>query len=946
MWEGVQCSSPCGCAATHPSQSSGLSSVLEQFGGPGLLPPQQQFGGIPTGEPCPSMWPHTQHMGGQPWASPPPAPPQHPPLQPPQQGMYQNPQLCPPHQCPHALQYPLQQRAPFHDSQNLAHMPGCKGGGRGGNRKPHWQDPQGPFPKQSPACQPDWTSGNSFCSNYPQFGGMPNFPPHSAPEGCGNRAGDAYMDRLGQGQTPSSSSQMGCASRPLDSVSAHDASHIANLQPSNRDYGWSMQHSMAAAQHTPGQPPSPSTHGACGQDYQHNPFMRNQPVTGNAWWGTGYAAQAPGTGYASPGEAPRHANPSGSGKRGRRNAGQTRESNWQRRGPGNVTRDFRRPAQASFAQILRAAKARLRHVSVAEGAPPDRNRSTGGRSSQNRNSGTLSLQGPAGAGVSARWVVQEGLETRAQDPDMDGNCEPLQRLQDLREVYVRVESSAPPGCQITVNLNGESSILSSGCVRQRGMMVEEKRFAIAPLGSGEAHKSDAAAGAADLRGIGRGSDCSSASAGSPRAEECSQDGISGLEHSNLYSASSLQLGGSRLSAQPSTEAVTMAAAEVPITKPITSGRAECASFSAVIMLDTIEVQAKTTQELKEPELEVVEVLETSVVVRMGGLTGDRFELTVYASGAVESLGSAATLVQRGPVRSTESVHRIGQLESSQVYVAWVRVFCESQVMESRQKGFKTLPPRVKTIWDEADHVILDVSPTATTKEITRAWRQKSLQFHPDKETDPDKKDAAEEMMKRLNLAKQNMLRSAPLDDNAASPSAAHSAAPDIVPRRDPGSSSHGAQQRAPSSDSSSSSDDLWSSQDGEARFPAMPKSPKGAAAHVEGEPCEEDSLFDKDSLRCSLRVEAPKSPKLKVLTRGLTSFNLEASGLPLGGMVEVQSFMDGAWQAVTEMSNITSPCMRFTVDDLEENSSYRFRLRTLVELEPLRLLFAEFAADE
>merc|ERR1719401_1193670 len=38
--------------------------------------------------------------------------------------------------------------------------------------------------------------------------------------------------------------------------------------------------------------------------------------------------------------------------------------------------------------------------------------------------------------------------------------------------------------------------------------------------------------------------------------------------------------------------------------------------------------------------------------------------------------------------------------------------------------------------------------------------------------------------------------------------------------------------------------------------------------------------------------------------------------------------------------------MRFTIEDLEENCSYRLRLRTVVELEPLRLLFAEFAEED
>ncbi|CAE7503516.1 unnamed protein product, partial [Symbiodinium sp. CCMP2456] len=42
-------------------------------------------------------------------------------------------------------------------------------------------------------------------------------------------------------------------------------------------------------------------------------------------------------------------------------------------------------------------------------------------------------------------------------------------------------------------------------------------------------------------------------------------------------------------------------------------------------------------------------------------------------------------------------------------------------------------------------------------EIVKAWRSKSLQYHPDKVPD-EQKEEAEEMMKRLNLAKQNMMK--------------------------------------------------------------------------------------------------------------------------------------------------------------------------------------------
>ncbi|CAK0857694.1 unnamed protein product [Prorocentrum cordatum] len=166
----------------------------------------------------------------------------------------------------------------------------------------------------------------------------------------------------------------------------------------------------------------------------------------------------------------------------------------------------------------------------------------------------------------------------------------------------------------------------------------------------------------------------------------------------------------------------------------------------------------------------------NTVLRLSQLTGDRFELTVYASGGSADGGSAATLVQEGRVRNLVAIHRVGQLESSQVYVAWVKVFCEGQALESQQKGFKTLPPRVLTIWDKPDHEILGVDKMATSKEIIKSWRSLSLQFHPDKETDPEKKEDAEEMMKRLNIAKQNMLRSCP-----TSPDGPETPTPDAGP---------------------------------------------------------------------------------------------------------------------------------------------------------------------
>jgi len=324
---------------------------------------------------------------------------------------------------------------------------------------------------------------------------------------------------------------------------------------------------------------------------------------------------------------------------------------------------------------------------------------------------------------------------------------------------------------------------------------------------------------------------------------------------------------------------------------------------------------------------------------MTDLTGDRFELTVYASGC--SSDSAATLVHRGPIRSSESVHRIGQLEPSQVYVAWVRVFCEHEVRESKQKGFKTLPARVKTIWDQPDHEILGVSKDATAKEITKAFRQKSLQCHPDKETDPEKKDAAEEHMKRLNLAKQNMMRCAPKDAACNEPEtpAADPEAPAPAPTdgQDPSQSP----RFGGPSGGFDSGDDTGSDMDTFWR-PRVNMSPKARSPVVQETP--QQPTREEGSFCCSLRIEAAKPPKLQVIERGLTTLSINASCLPLAGTVEVQRFQDGCWQAALPAVKVTSETMRFTLTDLQENSSYRLRLRTTIELEPLRFR-AQFIGD-
>lgn len=89
-------------------------------------------------------------------------------------------------------------------------------------------------------------------------------------------------------------------------------------------------------------------------------------------------------------------------------------------------------------------------------------------------------------------------------------------------------------------------------------------------------------------------------------------------------------------------------------------------------------------------------------------------------------------------------------------------------------------------------------------------------------------------------------------------------------------------------------------------------------------------------------IEATKLPKLQVTERGLNSLVIEACGLPLHGKVEVQTYQGDRWQAALPAVEANSDKMTFTLSELEENSSHRLRLRTIIELEPLRLEFAQF----
>jgi len=369
------------------------------------------------------------------------------------------------------------------------------------------------------------------------------------------------------------------------------------------------------------------------------------------------------------------------------------------------------------------------------------------------------------------------------------------------------------------------------------------------------------------------------------------------------------------------------------------------AFQASVVLDCQAMTAKTETALLQPEIDVVEVADASVVIRLSKLTGERFELTVYASGAGELLGSAATLVQRGPVRTSESTQRIGPLQASQVYVAWVKVFSEQKSRDSKQKGFKTLEEKEKTIWDEKDHVILGLSPDATAKEITRSWRQLSLQYHPDKILEEAEKDKAEEMQKRLNLAKANMLK-------CASSARGEDESPDNASEMSP-SGAHGRGQSSSDfgmglhSDDSDDDHEVARRRHGMAGFNHHSFFEDDSSESEEEEPKEPEAEED-GQLRCSLNVQASNPPSLKIIERGLKYLRVEAAGLPADCMFEVMKTKDGSdlWEVASPQLKATSPTMRVTLQDLEESTSYRLRLRTHVQIEPLRFTFAEFAPDK
>mmetsp|Transcript_7477 Transcript_7477/g.16517 ORF Transcript_7477/g.16517 Transcript_7477/m.16517 type:complete len:615 (-) Transcript_7477:204-2048(-) len=524
--------------------------------------------------------------------------------------------------------------------------------------------------------------------------------------------------------------------------------------------------------------------------------------------------------------------------------------------------------------------------------------------------------------LSACWVLHDESLDRLQSQSAgDEATEEEPRRSDAAEVSdpsryrtvaVRLESTLT-GCDVKVELNGVCSSLSKPTFgRHKRLSFKEERFHIVPLEEEEEAEEPEQEAGLDNDG----------------EKQATEEEKHGDEDSTGSGGPPVPDSGDVPEADPS---------PIPCQlEPLKRPSAGPASFSAVVTLETEEVQAWTAQTLVEPGIVVVEVFDTSVILRLTELTGDRFELTVYASGRSESSSQASTLV-RGLVRSSESLQTIDKLESSQVYVAWVRVFCDKQVQESKQKGFKTLAAKEKTIWDEPDHEILGVSPHATAKEITKAFRQMSLLYHPDKENDPEKKDAAEDMMKRLNLAKTNMLRCASTDTTTEG---GFNDSPLHTPMRPPsGQPFFSGGDVGSFSDSEYNSDSDASFRGGyQERTESMrtPKQEDAGPAHKEEEPC----------LRCSLRIQAPRPPKLQVQKREITSLELEATCLPLGGTVEVQRFDRDSWIAACAPVVASSTTMKFIVEDLEEHCQYRFRLKTSLQLDPLRFAFARLARDD
>lgn len=368
-----------------------------------------------------------------------------------------------------------------------------------------------------------------------------------------------------------------------------------------------------------------------------------------------------------------------------------------------------------------------------------------------------------------------------------------------------------------------------------------------------------------------------------------------------------------------------------------SGSEWTADLAPSICLDCCTLVARTDQKLLVPTIDVVEAHDTSVVLNLGNLTGETFELTVYASGCAVS--AASTLVQKGPVRGSESVHRIGPLEASQVYVAWVKVLIGNKFEESKQKGFKTKQAKEKTIWDEKDHIILGVSEDATSKEIVKAWRMKSLQFHPDKVPD-DQKEEAEEMMKRLNLAKVNMMKFArsdtPVDDVIPEQNDDEREDSEVPEDFNVPEYFEGSDAGAP----------YMGTADGDEVSEDEPNAADSCDEEAEVNIARSEADAQDGRVRCSLKIQAKNPPSLRVVESGLQEIELEASGLTPGCHVQVLKGDDDLWTAVTELELASSSTMHFHIPNLLENTSYRFRLRAELPVEPLRMKYLRFEEED
>jgi len=542
------------------------------------------------------------------------------------------------------------------------------------------------------------------------------------------------------------------------------------------------------------------------------------------------------------------------------------------------------PFAGAITKKLLQAKTRLHKINLVATGTMGRERGSPvspKRGQRRRQQPQVPQEEDANPSIQAKWWVHAPSTEDGRQSFDDQGAGSADIPADLREIQLKVKGTVPAGCLLKINMNGHATSLKPE--------IRAKRGEVLPAAS---------------------KDETTFHLKRPDAED---------DFAEPADASSW--------ADQSQGAGT----------PATARLAPCLEFDACAMV------ARTDLKLQTPTIELIEVHDTAVVLSLRNLTGQRFELTVYASGGEETAGAASTLVQCGPVRGSESVHRISPLEASQVYVAWVKVFNESKTAESKQKGFKTPEAKQKTIWDEKDHVILGVAEDATAKEIVKAWRAQSLKYHPDKVPD-EQKEEAEEMMKRLNLAKVNMMKFARPNRDEDENTPAAEANPDDFDDMDTPGTPEGAPPQDVESEpefgpkaSSAQSDETEAEDEDEASSIAS----------------EDDEFFGERNardvldgrLRCSLTVEATNPPRLRVLERGYTVLVLEASGLPLGCTAQVlKAGDDDVWTEASEKRFAKTPSLRFMLSGLEENTPYRLRLRTSMDIEPLR--FENFAFAE